>query len=249
MTGSVTFRFYAELNDFLAPEQRQRDVRVSYSVAPSVKDGIEALGVPHTEVALILVNGAPVGFETRLGDGDRVSVYPAFEQLDTSEVAPLRPTPPRDVRFVADGHLGTLVRYLRLLGFDTRYERGWADDVLADVSASEERVLLTRDRGLLKRRVVQHGMFVRDDDPEAQLLDVVRQRHLAGRLRPFTRCMACNGILAEVDKARIEDRLPDATRQTVDEFRQCQGCGQVYWEGAHQPRLRELVALARAAGA
>lgn len=246
MTSVATIRVYAELNDFLAPDQRQRDVSRTFEVPPSVKDAIEALGVPHTEVDLILVNSESADFQYRLVDGDRVSVYPTFERIDISGLTRLRPEPLDEVRFVVDGHLGTLGRYLRLLGFDTRFDPASTDSVLADVSVSERRVLLTRDRGLLKRRSVTHGFFVRDDDPIQQLLDVVRRLHLGDQLRPFIRCMACNGLLDDVDKAAIDDQLEEGTRHAFDTFRRCHDCGRLYWEGTHHRHLQALVAEVRA---
>lgn len=249
VAARATFRFYAELNDFLPPAHRQRDVPYTFFVAPSVKDVVEAFGVPHTEVDVVLVNGAPVGFDRRLADGDRVSVYPVFERLDVSDVTRLRPRPLRDIRFVADVHLGTLARRLRLLGFDTRFDRAWSDAALVDVAAGERRILLTRDRGLLKRRAVTHGLYVRDDDPRAQVVDVVRRLHLSGSIRPFTRCMACNGLLDDVDKAEVADRLEPRTRAAFDRFRRCRDCGRIFWEGSHHRRLRELVARVRVEGA
>jgi uncharacterized protein with PIN domain len=249
MMGIATVRFYAELNDFLASGQCQRDLCVRFVVAPSVKDAIEGLGVPHTEVDFILVNGQPVEFDYRLADGDRISVYPVFERLDISEVTRLRPEPLRELRFVADGHLATLARYLRLLGFDTTFEPNCADDELATRSVAERRILLTRDRGLLKRRAVSHGVFVRRDDPDEQLLELVRRLHLGANLRPFTRCMACDGLLEDVDKAAVADRLEPRTRASFDRLRQCRGCARVYWEGSHQRRLLDLVERVRAESA
>jgi uncharacterized protein len=241
MTSVAQFRFYAELNDFVSPHSRQRDFPYRFLVSPSVKDVIEALGVPHTEVDLILANGEPVDFGYRLAAGDRISVYPVFEALDISATNRLRPEPLRQVRFIADTHLGTLAHYLRLLGFDTRYDNDCSDDVLARLSVTEGRMLLTRDRGLLKRRAVTHGHFIRHDDPRDQVVDVARRLDLADRFRPFTRCMACNGVLEAVDKAAVVDRLEPRIRRDHDEFRRCPDCGRVYWQGSHHTRLVALV--------
>jgi uncharacterized protein with PIN domain len=241
----VTIRLYAELNDFVPPDRRQRDLAVSFGVTPSVKDAIEGLGVPHTEVDLVLVNGEPVAFDHRLAIGDRVSVYPVFERLDISAMTRVRAEPLRDVRFVTDVHLGKLCRYLRLLGFDTVGDAAWSDEELAGVSVTQRRILLTRDRGLLKRRAVTHGLFVRHDDPDDQLVDVVQRLHLGTRLRPFSRCMACNGTIEEVAKASVAGQLPAGSRRTTERLRRCSRCGRVYWEGAHLPRLHALVERAR----
>ncbi len=221
MVNVAEIRFYAELNDFLAPDRRQRAVRYPFEVSPSVKDAIEALGVPHTEVSLILANGDPIDFAYRLADGDRISVFPAFETFDVSRTSLVRSEPLRRLRFVADTHLGKLARYLRLLGFDTRFDTDWNDDALARTSSTEGRVLLTRDRGLLKRRVVAHGLFIRASKPRDQLFDVVRRLHLVAHLQPFTRCMACNGELETVDKAGIIERLEPATRSHFEAFHRC----------------------------
>src|SRR3989338_9144205 len=111
------FRFYEELNDFLPPERRKTTFTREFRNRASVKDMIEALGVPHTEVDLILVNGASVDFSYLVQDGDRISVYPMFESFDIRPLVHLRPRPLREPKFVLDTHLGKLAVYLRLLGF------------------------------------------------------------------------------------------------------------------------------------
>jgi uncharacterized protein with PIN domain len=246
MTPTATVRFYAELNDFLRGDQRQRDTCFPFVMGRSVKDAIEGLGVPHTEVDLILVNGQPVDFGYRLADGDRVSAYPLFKYLDISAVTPLRPQPLHELRFIVDGHLGTLARYLRLLGFDTIFDPDLPDNELAARSGAERRILLTRDRGLLKRRAVTHAVFVRWDDPDEQLLELVHRLPLGANLRPFTRCMVCNGLLEDAHKATVADRLEARTRASFHRFRQCGVCGRVYWEGSHQRRLLDLLERVRA---
>ena len=218
-----------------------------FDVGPSVKDAIEALGVPHTEVDLVLVDGEPAGFGHRLAGSERVSVFPPFRRLGPVGDR-LRPALPSEVRFVADGHLGALARYLRLLGFDTVLDRRWPDDELAGRAQAEGRVVVTRDRDLLKRKVVTHGVLVRDDDPDDQLVDVVRRLGLGERLRPFTRCMACNGELADVPAGDVAGEVPPGVAARVEAFRRCRSCGQVYWDGSHRRRLDALVARARGAG-
>ena len=233
---SASLRFYAELNDFLPPERRARDLACAVNRA-SVKDLIERFGVPHTEVDLVLVNGESVGFDYIVRDGDRISVYPVFESLDIAAVSRVRPEPLRVLRFVADGHLGKLARYLRFLGFDTLYSPDLDDDELARISASEGRVLLTRDRGLLRRSMVERGYCVRDDDPGRQLEEVVRRFDLARIAQPLQRCPRCNGEMVEVEKSRILDRLEPKTRRYYDRFFQCQECEQIYWPGSHHERI------------
>jgi uncharacterized protein with PIN domain len=235
------FRFYAELNDFLPSTQSQVPFRHTFEGRVSIKDMVESLGVPHTEVDLILVGGQPVDFDYLVRDGDRVSVYPVFESLDVSSLTRLRSDPLREPRFVLDTHLGKLAHYLRLLGFDTWYDNGYEDDELARISSQEGRVLLTRDRGLLKRSVVTHGYCVRGTNPRRQLVEVLRRFDLFEVVQPFRRCIRCNGLLEPVSKEAVLDRLPPKTRDYYDEFRRCQACDQVYWKGSHFQRMQQFV--------
>jgi uncharacterized protein with PIN domain len=233
----VQVRAYAELNDFLPPESRGVTVRRPFRGHQTVKDVLEAMGIPHTEIDLILVNGSSRGFDHRPDVGDRIAAYPMFEALDVGSIARLRPAPLRDPRFVVDVNLGRLARLLRVLGFDVWWASDADDATLADVSLGEQRILLTRDRGLLKRRAITHGLFVHSQDPEEQTLEVVRRLDLAQRLAPFTRCVRCNGELAAVPKDEVIDQLEPLTRQFYEEFSRCTHCGRVYWAGSHHARL------------
>lgn len=235
------FRFYAELNDFLPRQQRFAPVVRLFDGEVSVKDLIEAAGVPHAEVDLVIVNSEPVDFTYRVRDGDRIAVYPMFEALDIGSIVSVRPEPLREPRFAADAHLGRLARHLRLLGFDTAYERDWDDARLAAAAHAERRIVLTRDVGLLKRNVVTHGLFVRAQQPLGQLLEVARRLQLVSRFRPFTRCLACNGTLTAVPKDDVAAQVPECAWQQHDRFVRCSGCRRVYWPGTHHERLRRLV--------
>ncbi len=244
----ATFRFYAELNDFLPPADRQREVVRTFLDTPTVKDQIEACGVPHTEVDVVLVNGESVGFDRRLEDGDRVAVYPVFEALDVTPIVRLRPHPLRDPRFVLDVHLGKLARRLRLLGFDALWERDASDERLLALSVAGRRILLTRDRGLLKRRELTHAAAVRATEPRRQLREVVERFDLAGSAAPFTRCLVCNAPLVPATREEVASRLPPGTRLHADTFRSCPSCGKVFWRGTHARRLDEIVAEALGRG-
>lgn len=234
-------RFYAELTDFLPAQYASGTVTRDFDVPGSVKDIIEACGVPHTEVDLIVANGESVDFDYQVGGGDRISVYPVFESLDITPIVKVRPEPLRETSFVADVHLGRLARFIRLLGFDTLYDPAWDDTELAEASSREGRILLTRDIGLLKRSLVTHGYFVRADDPRRQVVEVAQRFHLENDLDPFTRCMVCNGELVPVDKADVVERLPSETKQHIDEYRRCSRCQKIYWRGAHHRELSEIV--------
>jgi uncharacterized protein with PIN domain len=239
--ATAEFRFYEELNDFLAEERRKRDFPVEIDRARSVKDAIESVGVPHTEIDLILVDGKSVDFTHLLRGGERVAVYPMFEALDISPVVRLRPRQLRDPRFVADVNLGKLARHMRMAGFDTLWANHWDDDELARIAAVQKRTILTRDKGLLRRREVDRGYFVRSTESEAQLGEVIRALQLEGSLAPFTRCRECNGVLEDVAKEAVLDRIPEKVRGFYDRFKRCPGCERVYWEGTHFARMKGVL--------
>jgi uncharacterized protein len=239
--GRAQFRFYAELKDFLGPERLSGAVLYEFNGDPALKHAIEAMGVPHTEVDLILVNGENSDFRRVLRDGDRVSVYPVFESIDIGSIAMVRPEPLRDLKFVLDCHLGRLAKYLRILGFDTLYANHAGDRELAEVSRREKRILLTMDRELLKRSMVERGYLVRESDPRRQLAEVLRRFDLKNNIRPLVRCLECNAKLEPVGKADVLDRIPPRVREWRDNFERCPGCGRVYWQGSHYARMRRLV--------
>ncbi|MGA0610176.1 Mut7-C RNAse domain-containing protein [Caldimonas sp. KR1-144] len=240
--ATATFRFYEELNDFLAPERRGRAFARRCARAATTKHMIEALGVPHTEVELVLVNGESVGFDRLVAEGDRVAVYPKFEAFDITPLLRVRTQPLRELRFVADAHLGGLAHLLRLTGFDTLYDNAFADDAIERLAREQQRIVLTRDRDLLKRRGITHGCYVRALRSEAQLREVFERLDLARSARPFTRCLDCNGLLRPIDKALVEARLPPMVRERYQRFTACSACERVFWEGTHWQRMRETVA-------
>lgn len=237
----ATFRFYEELNDFLAPGRRKRDFPIPVDRARSVKDAIESAGVPHTEVDLILVDGRSVDFTHVLRGGERVAVYPMFEALDVAPLRRLRGLPLRDPKFVADVHLAKLARHLRMAGFDTACGPGWDDDRIVAAAAEGRRTILTRDKGLLRRRDVERGYFVRATSADLQLAEVLHALQLEARVSPFTRCRECNTLLEEAARESVEARLPPKVRAAHTRFRRCPGCDRVYWEGTHYARMRALL--------
>jgi uncharacterized protein with PIN domain len=236
--ATATFRFYAELNDLLPRQWRQRDIAHAFRAPASVKDRIEAQGVPHTDVEFIQVNAAPVDFGYGVRDGDRVSVYPFMAVVENPR--PLRPPYPRG-RFVLDQHLGRLAAYLRLLGQDCVHRALFPDEEVARVSVDENRILLSRDKRLLMRRAVVHGGFVRATDPMEQVPEVLHRFGAPETIAPFTRCMVCNGVLRPAHRDHVEDRLLPDTREYYREFRECPDCRRVYWDGSHVRRMRAWV--------
>jgi uncharacterized protein with PIN domain len=238
---TATFRFYAELNDFLPPERQKRSIPYTFHGVPAVKDAIEALGVPHVEVDLVLVNGSSVDFAYHLQPGDQVSVYPVFENLDITPLVRLSGRPLRRSAFIADVHLRKLARLLRLLGFDTAYANDVGDAEIVSQAVENQRIILTRDRELLKHSAVTHGYWVRSTEPLEQAREVVQRFDLSGQVKPFHRCVACNGLIGPVDKQEVLARIPPKTARWLDEYFICRDCGKLYWRGTHVPKLEKMI--------
>lgn len=230
--------FYGSLSVFLQRQRREQWIEHTFEGQPSVKDMVESLGVPHPEIEYLVVNGCGVDFHYLVRDGDRIEVHPAAAEVDAPK---LRPQPPDPPRFVLDIHLGRLAAHLRMLGFDTLYRNDYHDETLALVSSSENRILLTRDVGLLKRGMVEHGYFVRETNPKRQLAEITNYYDLLSRIEPFKRCIKCNGLLATVSKNEIGDRLPVITMELFEDFKVCGECHQVYWRGSHLERMEALI--------
>lgn len=235
------FRFYEELNDFLQLCKKKEKFTHYYFDRASVKDMIESLGVPHSQVDMILVNGVSVNFSYIIKDEDDVSVYPVFESFDISDVQHLRPAPLREPRFILDVHIGKLANYMRMLGFDSMYKNDYSREELVSVSLNDKRTILTRDRNLLKRTEVLHGYWIRNNDPEYQLHEVVKRFQLKNLIREFTRCMLCNHLLVKAVKKEIIDRIPPKVASHLNEFYMCSSCKKIYWKGSHLEDMNKKV--------
>jgi uncharacterized protein with PIN domain len=240
--AQAIFRFHGDLDYFLMPEQQNGIVIYRFSEERdgkvAVKHAVESLGIPHTELDQIMVNGRVVGFDYGLTSDDVIDICAWIPKPDQVN---LRPPLGRPVRFVLDTHLGRLAVYLRLLGFDALYRNDYSDAILAELSQKERRVLLTRDRGLLKRRIVEFGCFVRETDPKQQLLSLLRRYQLADEIDPWRRCLRCNQLLKPVTKAVILEQLEPKTKRYFDDFRQCESCGRIYWRGSHYDRMQAFI--------
>jgi hypothetical protein len=239
----VTIRFYEELNDFLPGGRRKKDFTICFQGRRTIKDFIESLGVPHVEIDLLLVNGEPVNFEYIIQGGDRISAYPMFEAFDISEFSLIPRAPLRRPRFVADANVMRLGKIMRLMGFDCLQNAEWSDARISHISAEDRRIVLTRDRDLLKRRNIQHGLYVRHIQPVHQAQEVVRRLQLRNQCRPFSRCLSCNWKLLPVDKNLVMKNpgIPQGVKDQMEQFEQCQGCGKIYWQGSHFKRMERTL--------
>ena len=241
MKKKVTLRFYEELNDFFPEKKKKKRFEHNFIDRTSVKDLIESLGVPHTEIDLILVNGKSVSFEYIINGEDDISVYPVFESLDISDIQHLRPTPLREPNFIADVHLGKLARYLRMFGFDVYYKNDLSDEEIVKISIKERRAILTRDIGLLKRNEVTHGYYVRNTKVEEQVKEIMSRFDLQKSIKEFSRCIECNEPLVTVEKNKMLDELLPKIIQSQDEFYRCPSCKKIYWKGTHYQQMLSFI--------
>jgi len=238
----ASFRFYAELNDFLPDLRRKKRFLHQFKERASIKDMIESLGVPHTEVDLILVDDESVDFNFIVKGGERISVYPVFESLNIRQVSKVRPEPLRETRFILDTHLGKLARILRMLGFDSLYRKDLTPDEIISASLAEHRIILSKSRNLLKRKEVTHGYCLNTSEPEKQARLVLKRFNLHENLQPFTRCMECNSPLEEISRERAIGRVPKDVLGGQQEFKWCPACLKAYWKGSHFHKMNEKIA-------
>jgi len=238
---SALIRFYAELNDFLPQSRKQKCFRFTFKGYITVKDAIESLGIPHSEVDLVLVNSVSVDFAFRLKEDDYISVYPVFECFDISSVTKNGKKPLRNTRFIADAHLGKLAKYLRMLGFDTLYEPDIEDSRVISIASKEKRIILTRDKSLLKSSDVDHGYYVRSISYKEQLSELILKFDLVSQMKPFSRCIVCNHSIFKINKSEILARIKNDTRKAFNEFYCCAKCDRIYWKGSHYERMKRFV--------
>jgi len=238
---SVQIRFFEELNDFLPVKNRKVEFSREFFGRQSVKDLIEAIGVPHIEVDLILVNGSSVNFSYIIEDKDQISVYPVFESFDITEVQKLRPKPLRRNKFILDCHLGKLARYLRMIGSDSEYLAISDVDMIIRISQDQKRTILTRSSKLLKRKIITHGYWIRNANIKLQLEEVISRFHLKNEIKEFTRCLECNTFLVEVEKKSVLDRLPEKVKLFYGEFKECKVCKKLYWKGYHYLKMKKFI--------
>jgi len=235
------FRFYEELNDFLPVHRQKTDFEIDFIGKRSIKDMIEALGIPHTEVDLILINGKSVDFNYILNAEDRVSVYPVFESLNIENVTHLRKIPLRSTKFIANVNLGDITNYLRLLGLDVYHDPSLSSQEIIKISKNENRIILTKSRKLLKFKEVTHGIFIRPGKTEEQVKRIIDSLDIKNQIKPFSRCLRCNNLLEKIPKENILDRIPPRAKEFYNEYTHCTSCDRIYWKGTHYIKMQNVI--------
>jgi len=232
--GAIKIIIHGDLNHFSEKKWKDHLIDYVFDEKISLKHILEAEGIPHPEVGFVRIGNREIQLDYHVQDGDVIDVYPYNAKYNSLK--------PEEMRFILDNHLGKLCDYLRLLGFDSLYDPDWVDETLAELGDQQNRILLTRDRGLLKRKRVHRGYCVREDDPHEQVDEIIQHFGLENAVKPLRRCSRCNGLLEKVDKQEILDQLQPLTRKYYDEFMRCPDCGQIYWKGSHYDRMQEFIA-------
>lgn len=234
--------FWGNLKALVRPQFRGLEsIHYELTRAASLKDIVEALGVPHTEVGRLTVDGREISFAALGADNDRLDVYPLCPPVDVTIPTLLRPEPLPSVTFAVDMNVGKLATLLRMAGFDTFYQSDISDPDLIKVALREQRILLSKDTDLLKRKEVVFGYLVREIHPEQQLAEVVDLFGIKEQYKPLSRCLRCNGLLQPVEKAQVLAQLEPLTKKYYDSFQRCSGCGKVYWPGSHRDRMLQAL--------
>ncbi|SPD74953.1 conserved hypothetical protein [uncultured Desulfobacterium sp.] len=238
---SVTLSFFNELKDLITARRRNSRIELRFNDKRSVKDLIESVGVPHTEVDIILVNGKSVDFRYSIHDGDSICVYPVCETEEPSGAIHLAPISRLRGRFIADTNIHDIVRYMRALGLDVYFNPSLSPRGIIDISRQEDRIILTRSKSLLKHNDAVIGFLLRRGQVEAQIRDIINRFAIRKEIKPFSRCLNCNTLLAPVDKNVIEERIPNKTRAYCDKYAICPSCDKIYWEGSHVMEMKKVI--------
>jgi len=237
----VSIRCYAELNDFLPPNQGFVTFHLSLPPDAVLKDIANKIGIPFYLIDLVLVNNKPVGLSHYLEENDRIAFYPVFENFDISSVTKVRDHPLRQPKFILDVHLGKLANQLRMFGFDTLYQNNWMKESLTTISRNENRILLSRSKSLLDIESLTHGYLIKNTDPRSQLVEVLEWFDLYNLASPFTRCIECNSKLQLVEKEAILSRIPQKVKNWCNEYQRCPSCDRIYWKGSHYQHMIAFV--------
>jgi len=237
----IHLRFYEELNAFIPQDLRKKRFTHTLKVHTSAKDLIESFNVPHTQVNMILVNSEQADFCHIIKDQDDVSVFPYFHRFDIDGITKITHPKPYIIRFITDNHLGKLVLDLRMLGFDTHFNKSITQSELVSCANHQERIVLTKNRNILKRKDLKYGYYIYEDNADEQLAEVILQYDLFDEVNPFSRCLVCNSLMEPINKKLVLDRLPPKVKQKHTTFTYCPTCDKIYWKGTHYKKMKQRI--------
>ncbi|WP_176761300.1 Mut7-C RNAse domain-containing protein [Desulforhopalus singaporensis] len=231
------FIFKGDLHTLFSAKKRPSSFSLSLTRKASIKDIIEAFGIPHTEVGKIEAGGTEVDFTFCPEHSQTVVVFP-FDFRTTQKLPTLlHPEIGKPIRFMVDRTVLKLGRNLRLAGFDTTVAPAKSFRQTGLQAEREGRIIATRNRDLLKCAQVRHGQLIRSQDHRIQIGEVCDRYGLRRKMNIFTRCPECNAILAKVAKDDILHLLEPLTQKYYTSFMRCVGCRKIYWRGSHHHKM------------
>ena len=238
----ITLFLDEELTTLLSRKNRgKKEIDYPLTRRASIKDIIEALHIPHTEISSISQNDTEISFSHIPEAGERLLFHSFYPGTDVTRPTLLRPDPLPTTSFIVDINVGKLAKLLRMSGIDTLYDPQLQEKDIARLAAADRRILLSRNRDLLRRKCILWGHLVRAEQPEKQLAEVMTLFGLHDAIQPFSRCLQCNALLQPVEKSAILHRLEPLTRIYYQKFHVCPGCEQIFWQGSHHKRMEELI--------
>ncbi|MCR4417844.1 MAG: Mut7-C RNAse domain-containing protein [Ignavibacteria bacterium] len=240
ITKNVHIKFYGSLKDFL-PQKFKKVINHQFIDVTSVKDLIEGFNVPHTEVDIILVNGKSVNFDYLINDGDEIKVYPPDNKLKSKNLRHLYNRIRGKPKFICDVNLGGLAKNLRKLGLNVFYSNSISDDEIVKISIQSKIIVLTKDIGILKRKDVQYGYYVRNVYPQKQTIEVLKVFSVGKYIEPFSRCLECGTKLKRISREKAKSKLPDHFFEKQMKFYHCPTCDKIYWQGSHFERMSSQI--------
>ncbi|MCX7983448.1 MAG: Mut7-C ubiquitin/RNAse domain-containing protein [Bacteroidetes bacterium] len=241
-TCFITVRCYAELNDYLPPDQRYKDFQLVFPTQPTLEQVLLTLGLNLNYVDLVIRNKTSITRLTLLANGDRISIYPTLESFDISSLEKLHPIPLRQPTYIADVHLGKLAKLLRLMGFDTLYFKSADYKYIIQCSLEEQRCILSKSDLYKSKPYVQRYFQITTQYPREQLREVFNRFDLWNCVHPFTRCLTCNTLLTKVEKHAVKQELiPQRVFSWCTEYQYCSNCVKYFWKGTHYERMINVV--------
>lgn len=236
----ICIKFHGRLSKLL-PSKSRKFILHQFIDQTSIKDLIESFNIPHTEVDVILVNKKSVNFDYLIQNGDKIEVFPDKTKCSKYGVTSLKPKIKGEPKFVADVHLGGLVKLMRMFGLDVLYNNNYTDDEIIEISKKEKRIILTRDVGILKQKCVRYGHYVIETEPEKQLKELFKFFNIKKFINPFSRCLNCGTKLKRISREKVFKRLKNFKFEKGMLFYYCTSCDKIYWKGSHYDKMKKKI--------
>ncbi len=239
--GRIFLILHGDLVDLLPKNRRHRTIRLILDRRASIKDIIESQTIPHTEIGRMEMEGRQLSFRHIGENGERIHLHPFSRHTPLTTATVLRPEPLENIAFMCDSTVSRLGRHMRMAGLDTANAPEASLVEVGSQASAAGRILVSRNRDLLKCRTVNFGQLIRSVHHRLQLREVFVRFRPENLIAPFSRCLVCNSTLVAVDKEEILHLLEPLTRKYYHSFKKCSACNKIYWHGSHIVRMEQLL--------